>query len=148
MIPVYQVKRIRALQLSDVERCDYNALALRIARRELAKLDREHLICIYLNAQNVVVGIETLAIGGTSSCYVDRRAVFRGAILAGAGGVILAHNHPSGDVTPSNDDRELLKALDEAGELLGVPVVDFLIVTDGTETFSDIHSIKEGRSHA
>lgn len=64
------------------------------------------------------------------------RDVFKAACLSNAAGLILAHNHPSGDPTPSGDDRALADRLRQAGELLGVQLLDFLIVTDTERYYS------------
>ena len=104
--------------------------AARHAREFLEGEDREHFLVLQLDSKYQVVSIEVASIGTLSSSLVHPREVFKGAILANAAAVICAHNHPSGNVEPSTDDREVLKRLVEAGRLLGVPVLDFLIVTD------------------
>jgi DNA repair protein RadC len=147
-IPVYRVKRIRTIRLSDVETCGHREIALTIARRELSKLDREHILAIYIDNANSVIGVETVTVGTEGSCQASVGCVFRGAILAGARGVIVTHQHPSGNVAPSEDDRNMLELLTKAGAMLGCQLVDFLIVADGSLQFSDIDSIREGRSHA
>ena len=94
-------------------------------------LDREHLWRIDLNARSFVIHHEVVSIGSLSASIVHPREVFRAAIVAAAAGVIVAHNHPSGDVTPSPEDKEATRRLVKAGELLGIPVVDHLIIGDG-----------------
>jgi DNA repair protein RadC len=69
-----------------------------------------------------------VAMGSLSEVEVHPREIFRGAILAGAQAVILVHNHPSGDVSPSPEDLALTRRLKAAGELLGIPMLDHLIV--------------------
>ena len=100
------------------------------ARRyaHLEKYDRERLIRVDLDSQNRVIGEEVVSIGTVNSTLVSLREVFKGAILNNAVRVILVHNHPSGNTEPSSEDEEVNGKLKEAGELLGIPVVDFVII--------------------
>ncbi|MHB1389719.1 MAG: JAB domain-containing protein [Thermoleophilia bacterium] len=90
--------------------------------------DREHFLVLYLNARNVVIHQETVSIGSLNANIVHPREVFRPAIIEGAAAVILVHNHPSGDVSPSREDLNLTQRLTEAGRLIGIEVLDHLIV--------------------
>lgn len=89
---------------------------------------QESFLVVCVDAKNKAVGWKVVAIGTTSRCQVDVGAVFRPAIALGASGVIVAHNHPSGDCTPSREDLELTRRLDEAGALLGIRVLDHLVL--------------------
>lgn len=109
--------------------------AARHAREILSGEDREHFLALHLDSRHRVVSVEVVSVGTLGSSLVHPREVFKGAILANAAAIICAHNHPSGDLDPSQEDRALLKRLVEAGQLLGVPMVDFLIVSD-TEHWS------------
>lgn len=91
---------------------------------------REVFMMLALDSTNRVIGVSTIAIGSLSSVEVHPREVFQPAILAGAATIIVAHNHPSGSVVPSLSDRELTKRLVQVGDLLGIPVVDHLILSD------------------
>ncbi len=93
-------------------------------------LDREHFKVVHLNTKNQVLRIETTAIGILSSSPVHPREVFKEAVKMSSAGVVLAHNHPSGDPTPSNDDLLLTSRLKEAGEILGISVIDHVIFGD------------------
>lgn len=93
-------------------------------------LDREHFKVIHLNTKNHVLKIETAAIGILSSSPVHPREVFKEAIRMSSAGLILAHNHPSGDPSPSQDDLLLTTRLYQAGELLGIQVLDHVIFGD------------------
>jgi len=92
-----------------------------------------------LSRSNRVLGVELIGTGGAGSCVVDTARVFQSAILANAGAIILAHNHPSGSSAPSEHDRILTKRLVEAGKLLRISVLDHLILTpyDGHFSFAD-----------
>ena len=93
-------------------------------------LDREHFKVIHLNTKNHVLKIETTAIGILSSSPVHPREVFKEAIKMNSAGIILTHNHPSGDPTPSQDDLLLTSRLREAGDILGIQVIDHIIFGD------------------
>jgi len=96
--------------------------------QHLVKKDREHFICIHLNTRNIVVGIETVAIGTLNACGISSREVFKAAILSSAAAVILVHNHVSGNPSASQDDIEITKRLAEAGKILGIEVLDHIII--------------------
>jgi len=91
--------------------------------------EKEHFLTLYLNARNVVIHKETVSIGSLNANIVHPREVFRPAIDRAAAALILVHNHPSGDVTPSQEDLRLTTRLVEAGRLLGIEVLDHLIVS-------------------
>jgi DNA repair protein RadC len=87
--------------------------------------------CFYvlaLGSQSQLRAAEELTRGTLNSSLVHPREVFRVAVLAGAAGIILAHNHPSGDPTPSADDRAVTRQMVDAGRLLDVPVYDHVII--------------------
>ena len=97
---------------------------------------KEHFVCLYLNARNQVVHKEFISIGSLSASIVHPREVFRVALKLehGVASIILAHNHPSGDTTPSKDDLELTRRLVKAGQLMGIEVLDHLIIGAGEFT--------------
>ena len=94
----------------------------------LCEADREHCLVIMLNGKNQVTAINTVSIGTLTSSLVHPREVFKPAIITNAASIILAHNHPSGDPKPSPEDLTITKRLKEAGELLGIPVLDHIII--------------------
>jgi len=101
------------------------AAALRV---EMAGLDREQFTCCHLDVRNRLISREIVSLGHLSSALVHPREVFKAAILANAAAVALVHNHPSGDTEPSREDVELTRRLVRAGELLGIPVLDHVII--------------------
>ena len=101
----------------------------KLVKDELAKADREMLLSIMLTIGNRLIGIETVSIGTLNSTHTSPREIFKSAILANAFGIILCHNHPSGDLTPSTHDCKLTEMLSEAGDLLGIKVIDHIIVS-------------------
>lgn len=101
--------------------------------RHIKNLKREHFVCVYLNARNQILNVATISIGSLNASLVHPREVFAPAVGISAASVILGHNHPSGDVTPSREDIELTRRMVQAGEIMGIEVVDHLIV--GSERF-------------
>ncbi len=90
--------------------------------------DRERFVALLLNARHECTAIETVSIGSLNASIVHPREVFRAAILAGSASIIFAHNHPSGDPEPSDEDISTTDRLVQAGELLGVAVLDHVII--------------------
>jgi DNA repair protein RadC len=102
----------------------------RLLRGRIANLDRENFVVVLLN-KNEVIETSTVSVGTLGASLVHPREVFKPAVRASAASVILAHNHPSGKVEPSREDREVTKRLGEAAEILGIEVMDHVIVGDG-----------------
>jgi DNA repair protein RadC len=111
-----------------------------LVKDELAGSDREMLLSVMLTVKNDLIGVETVSIGSISASTTTPRDVFKSAILANAVAIIVCHNHPSGELTPSNEDIALTKQLIAAGELLGIKVLDHLIVSNqGYKSLRDYH---------
>jgi DNA repair protein RadC len=102
-----------------------------LLRGRIAHLDRENFVVVLLNTKNEVLGFPTVSVGTLSASLVHPREVFKPAIRASAAGVILAHNHPSGRVGPSREDREVTRRLMEASGIIGIEVLDHVILGDG-----------------
>lgn len=98
---------------------------------KLSGLDKEHFTILHLDTKNKVIKDEVISIGTLNGTLVHPREVFKSAIKESANAVILVHNHPSGDSTPSEEDKEITKLLMEAGELLDIKVLDHVIVGEG-----------------
>lgn len=98
---------------------------------ELRYLKKEHFVCLFLNTKNHIIARETLSVGTLNASLVHPREVFRAAVKAGSASIICVHNHPSGDPMPSPEDITLTKRLVEAGELMGIEVLDHLVIGDG-----------------
>jgi len=109
-----------------------------LVKNELINSDREVFLSVMLTSRNHLIGVETVSIGSVNSTILSPGEVFKGALLANAVSIILCHNHPSGDLSPSEEDIKITKRLIEVGELLGVKVLDHLIVSDqGYRTLRD-----------
>jgi len=104
--------------------------AAAIVMEEMRHLDREHFCALLLNTKHQVVARETISIGTLSSSVVHPRELFKTAIKRSSSAIILVHNHPSGDPTPSREDREITMRLRDAGSLLGIEVLDHIIIGD------------------
>lgn len=104
----------------------------------MAPLDREELRVLVLNTKNRVTGMHTLYQGNVNSTQVRVGEVFREAVATHATGIILVHNHPSGDPTPSPDDLHLTAEVQAAGKLLDIAVLDHLVIAgDGYASLRD-----------
>ncbi len=95
---------------------------------EIKDQRKEFFLCLYLNARNQLIHKEIVSIGSLSASIVHPREVFQMAVVKSAASILLAHNHPSGDVTPSRDDVDLTRRLQRAGEIMGVDILDHLII--------------------
>ena len=104
-------------------------LAVELLRQIYQELDvdQEHFCILALNNHLNITGYKIISSGGQSSATIDPKIVFRNALLLGAANIILAHNHPSGNITASNQDIEITKKLKECGELLQINVIDHII---------------------
>ncbi|MYB58594.1 MAG: JAB domain-containing protein [Gemmatimonadetes bacterium] len=100
---------------------------------DIKDLRKEYFVALFLNARNQVICRENVSVGSLNASLVHPREVFVPAVGSSAASVILAHNHPSGDVTPSREDIELTRRMVQAGEIMGIEVLDHLIV--GSERF-------------
>lgn len=100
----------------------------RYVMEDLRYLQKEHFVCLFLNTKNHVIAQETLSIGSLNASIVHPREVFRAAIERGSYALICIHNHPSGDPTPSPEDLEMTHRLVEAGNIIGIDILDHLII--------------------
>ena len=107
-----------------------------LVRDFIGPSDREHFIVVHLSTRHIVTAIETISIGTISASLVHPREVFKSAIVKSSAGIIVAHNHPSGNVNPSEEDLSITRRLVEVGELIGVEVLDHVIVGGESDTYS------------
>lgn len=105
-----------------------------LVMEEMRYLDREHFRALVLNTKNHVLAVDKISVGTLNSSAVHPRELFKNAIRRSAAAVVLLHNHPSGDPTPSPQDVDLTKRLVEAGEIIGIPVLDHIIIGDNRFT--------------
>ncbi|MDF2592622.1 MAG: repair protein RadC [Clostridia bacterium] len=105
--------------------------ASNIVMEDMRYLKKEYMKAILLNIKCGLVGVEEISVGSINSSIVHPREVFVPAIKRSCASVILVHNHPSGDPTPSQEDINITKRLVEGGKILGIEVVDHIIIGDG-----------------
>jgi DNA repair protein RadC len=94
-------------------------------------LKQEHLVCLFLNTKNRVIGEKTIFIGSLNSSIVHPREIFKEAVIRSAASLVCLHNHPSGDPEPSREDIEVTKRLVNAGQLVGIELLDHVIIGNG-----------------
>ncbi len=97
---------------------------------DIRRRKKEHFLVLYLNARNQLIHKETVSIGSLNANIVHPREVFQPAIGNCAASIILVHNHPSGDTTPSSDDIQVTERMVTAGEIMGIEVLDHVIVSE------------------
>ncbi len=102
--------------------------AAKILMPVLSNLKKEHFIGLFLDARKKIIKQETIFIGSLDSSVIHPREIFNVALAESAAAVIIAHNHPSGDLSPSDEDIDVSKQISKAGDILGIPVLDHLIV--------------------
>lgn len=96
--------------------------------KEIADKTQEHIMVLYLNARHQLIQKEVVALGNLNSSLIEPKEIFAPAIQTPSAFIILAHNHPSQDPTPSKEDIIFTKRVQAAGEILGIPLIDHLIV--------------------
>lgn len=114
--------------LYGMERISEPQQAVEAVRPLLDMADREMVLVMSLDAGMHPVAVEIAAVGGVSSCPVDVRNLFKHAILSNAGGVICFHNHPTGNPEPSREDYQITENIRQAGNILGIPLLDHIIL--------------------
>ncbi len=97
---------------------------------EMSSLNQEHFVVLFLNTKNQVIHKQTIFIGSLNSSIVHPREIFREAVKRSAASIICAHNHPSGIATPSPEDIDVTKRIQEAGYIIGIDLIDHIIVGD------------------
>ncbi len=132
-------KVMEEIRVSDAgkenERKRYNAVTspdilYEIIKDRIQNFSKEHFFVISLDTRNNFIGIDDISIGTLTASLVHPRETFESAIKRHAAHIIIAHNHPSGDTEPSEDDLKITKRLVEAGKIMGIEVLDHLIITE------------------
>lgn len=110
---------------------------------KIAESPRERMMVILLNKKNGVIGIQEATIGNSEEVHSEAREMFQAAIAVNASKIVLLHNHPAPTPKPSQGDLDVAKTLEQAGELIGIKLVDFIIVTpEEFYSFADTGLIK------
>lgn len=131
-------RRRQADNVQKINKISTSKDAYRLLLNYLADLNYEEFWIIYLNRQNKILGKEKISAGGISGTVADIRIIFKNAIDRLSSSIILAHNHPSGNLKPSEADIALTKKLREAGKIIDILVIDHIIVSNmGYYSFAD-----------
>jgi DNA repair protein RadC len=152
-LPIYRVQLIRdtAIRAPRAQLRQSHDVA-DLLWQFLNDVDREHFVVILVDRKNRLIGIHTVSVGSLTASVVHPREVFKVAILSNAAAILCGHNHPSGDPQPSREDCSLTRRLVQAGQVLGIEVLDHVIIGDGAAdyySFADqglLHTDK-GESH-
>ncbi len=108
-----------------------------LKKEDILSREREHFWVIMLSTKNRVRFVELVSLGTLDCSLVHPREVFRRAIKVGASSIIVGHNHPSGSCKPSDEDVALTRLLTEAGNILGIQVLDHVVIGDKTFSFKE-----------
>jgi DNA repair protein RadC len=124
-------RRIAVTQAEEAPTVSSPAAAAGLVQYEMSGLEQEHLRTILLDARNRLIRVHEVYRGSLTTSLIRTGEVFREAIRANAAGMIVAHNHPSGDPSPSPEDLSVTRNLVEAGRLLDIPVLDHIVIGRG-----------------
>ncbi|MHC1723209.1 MAG: JAB domain-containing protein [Aminipila sp.] len=128
-INIVSIRMVReSTILYDIRKISSPTDAVGLGRRFLEDSDREQLLLCCLNTKNEPVALSTVSIGSLNSSIVHPREIFKTAFLSNAASIIIFHNHPSGDPSPSSEDTSITTRLKECGKLLGVELLDHIII--------------------
>lgn len=129
-VPLYSSRLVHeaTVDFDDLAETSSPAALFTFLRPYFEARDREEVVVVLLNQATRVIGLVPISTGGLSASIVEPRFVFKPAILANAAAVVVAHNHPSGNPEPSRQDVAVTRTLVDAGDVLGIPVHDHLIV--------------------
>jgi DNA repair protein RadC len=136
-IPAYSVSLVRdsSVKMDERPSCTQPIEVAKLLRAVIPDDGSEHLGILLLDVRGKVIGQVEVAHGGLSQCSVSPREIFRPAIAHNAHSILLYHNHPSGDPTPSPDDIQLTHRIRSAGDILGIKVHDHIIIANGLNDF-------------
>lgn len=98
---------------------------------------KEHFIVLHLDGKNRIACLDRVSVGSLNQSIVHPREVFKTACLSSAAAILLLHNHPTGDPSPSREDLEITRRIKEAGDLLGIKVLDHIIIGDSYLSFAE-----------
>jgi len=124
-------RRVSTRLRADLPAVTSPADAATLVMEDLRHKMREHFQILLLDTKHKVVGIEEISVGSLNASLIHPREVFRPAIRKACACLILVHNHPSGDPTPSREDLEVTRRLCDAGRLVGIEVLDHVVIGDG-----------------
>jgi DNA repair protein RadC len=140
-VPNFKLQIVRDGSVpADKRLCASARQAAELFRAYLGDSDREHLVALFLDSQNRLIGLHTIAVGTVDYCLFHPREVFKAALLCNAVSVVLAHNHPSGDAAPSVEDVKITRELQRAAELIEIPIMDHIVLGE-PDTYSSFYEL-------
>jgi len=130
---MYELKVIRERRVGYGQRTQFRSSQdiYEMFRERFIQADREEFVVLLLDVKNKLLGFHVVSVGSLTSSIVHPREVYKVAILGNAAAIILLHNHPSGDPTPSAEDLSITTRLHQIGEMLGMRVLDHIVIGDG-----------------
>ena len=131
-LKVVNVRLVKEPSLYSTEPISSPDDVLKIVAKEMATYDREVFAILNLKTNGQIINLNICSVGTLNASMVSPREVFKSSILSNAGAFIAIHNHPSGSLVPSNDDKETTKRLQECGDLLDIRMLDHIIVAGET----------------
>jgi len=135
-VPMYRLKLVREKDLSYDHQlcCQEPETVARLLRPYFSACHQEQVVILFLSTSLRVIGFHVASVGALNASIMSVREVFSAALVANAAGIIISHNHPSGNPEPSREDIRVTGKLVEAGEILGIQVIDHIIVTNDSYT--------------
>lgn len=131
-LPIYSLRLVKDKTLKyPLFQVDSSNIAAQVFQAYLQDRATEHVAVLLLDGQNNFLGIVTVALGGISRTHVSARDVITPVIAGRANAFIVGHNHPSGEVSPSPEDKDFTDSVKKAGELMGCTLLDHIIVSSG-----------------
>lgn len=131
-LKVVNVRLVKEPSLYSTEPISSPDDVLKIVAKEMATYDREVFAILNLKTNGQIINLNICSVGTLNASMVSPREVFKSSILSNAGAFIAIHNHPSGSLVPSNDDKETTRRLQECGDLLDIRMLDHIIVAGET----------------
>lgn len=137
LLVCFELSKRTSLYISQKEDVISNPTALlNFIKSEIGSLSNEQFLVVCLNTKNVIIKYKVMFVGTVDVTVVHPRDIFKFAIENNATRIICAHNHPSGDITPSKQDIDITKVIKKTGEMIGIPLLDHVIVSN-----SQVYSI-------
>ncbi len=128
-VGIIQLKMVReSRSLYGTDPFTSPAKAVELVKPLFITADREMVVVMSLTAKLEALAVEIVAVGGLDTCYMDTRNIFKHSLLNNAACILCFHNHPSGDPVPSKEDVQITQRIKEAGEILGIKLVDHIII--------------------
>ena len=135
LVRTYAVREKKVLYKG--EKVNSPEKVMELANEILKNVDREYLLALSIDSQSEPVALEIVSIGTIDYAVVEPREVLKHGLLANAAGLIIVHNHPGGSCIPSKQDKKVTERMKKAGELIGIPLQDHVIVGDGYFSFAE-----------